>query len=255
MNVHLVQLDIVWEDAAANHRRVRELLAASPPGEGSLVVLPEMFASGFSMNVAKVGEPVGGPSEMFVCEIAKTYRCHVIAGIAMAGEPLGANEAIVASPAGGVVGRYRKINTFTPAGETSHYARGTQVEVLDIAGVRVAPFICYDLRFPEVFRIAAARGAELMVVIANWPEARVHHWTHLLVARAIENQAYVIGVNRCGRDLNLAYSGQSLVVGPRGEVLLDAGDVETVAIASFNLVELRSYRDSFPILADLRFAP
>jgi len=116
----------------------------------------------------------------------------------------------------------------------------------------VAPFVCYDLRFPEVFRIAAARGAQLLAVIANWPSAREAHWLTLLRARAIENQAYVAGVNRCGEDPRLRYTGRSVIIDPRGEVLADAGSDEAVITADIDLADLEEYRRSFPALADMR---
>jgi len=117
----------------------------------------------------------------------------------------------------------------------------------------VAPFICYDLRFPELFRMAVRQGAQLYVVIANWPASRVHHWVTLLQARAIENQAYVVGVNRCGSDPKVAYAGRSLVVSPRGVILADAGGGERVLSAELDLAALQAYRAEFPVLQDMRW--
>ncbi len=124
-------------------------------------------------------------------------------------------------------------------------------------GFAVAPFVCYDLRFPEVFRVASRSGANLLVVIANWPAARGAHWLTLLAARAIENQAYGIGVNRCGRDPNAAYAGQSRILDPRGRVIAEAGGAVSVVEADLDLEALLTYRREFPVLADLdpRFLP
>jgi len=116
----------------------------------------------------------------------------------------------------------------------------------------VQPAVCYDLRFPELFRTPAARGAELICVIANWPAARESHWLALLKARAIENQAYVAAVNRCGRDPNVEYAGRSQIIGPRGEVLEDAGNGEAVIAAELDATLLRQYRGQFPALGDVR---
>jgi len=127
------------------------------------------------------------------------------------------------------------------------------VVTFDWRGARVSPFICYDLRFPEVFRAATRRGAQVLVVIANWPATRVEHWVTLLRARAIENQAYVAGVNRCGNDPKLAYPGRSVIVGPWGEVMADAGDGEGVAWADLDFAALESYRREFPVLRDIRY--
>ncbi|HKG80277.1 MAG TPA: nitrilase-related carbon-nitrogen hydrolase, partial [Pyrinomonadaceae bacterium] len=115
----------------------------------------------------------------------------------------------------------------------------------------VSPFICYDLRFPEIFRAAVFQGAQLFVVIANWPASRVRHWITLLKARAIENQAYVMGVNRCGNDPKLSYSGHSMIIDPRGEVLADASEVEGVISAEIDAEALAQYRREFPFLNDI----
>jgi predicted amidohydrolase len=116
----------------------------------------------------------------------------------------------------------------------------------------VAPFICYDLRFPEHFRTAARHGAQLITVIASWPIARIQHWVTLLQARAIENQAYVAGTNRCGTDPKFTYTGRSLIVSPKGEILADAGNAETVISADLSLDDLLAYRKDLPFLADMR---
>jgi predicted amidohydrolase len=118
--------------------------------------------------------------------------------------------------------------------------------------LKVSPFVCYDLRFPEHFRAATKRGAQLLTVIANWPVARIHHWTALLQARAIENQAYVAGVNRCGKDPTLTYNGRSMIVSPKGEVLADAGHGESVIGVEIDPAELEVYRQQLPFLADMR---
>lgn len=122
----------------------------------------------------------------------------------------------------------------------------------DWQGFTVAPFICYDVRFPEAYRLAVARGAQLLVTIANFPTARVHHWTSLLVARAIENQVYAVGVNRCGADPNVSYPGRSLVVDPEGRVVAEAGDGEAVLAADLSLDALLAYRARFPALRDMK---
>ena len=119
----------------------------------------------------------------------------------------------------------------------------------------VSPFVCYDLRFPELFRAAAAEHkSELFVVLANWPDARIHHWTRLLQARAIENQAYVVGVNRIGADPNCSYAGHSLIIDPHGNILAAAGGREGAISERLDLVSLRAYRQAWPFLSDLKRA-
>ncbi len=247
------QFDIAWEDKAENYRRVLDLLRPGGIEPDSLLVLPEMFATGFSMDVATIAEEPGGETEVFLQSIATDNRCMVVGGVVVHGaDGKGRNEALVVGPTGRVIARYCKMYPFRLGGETASYEPGNQVTLFDYAGFTVAPLICYDLRFPEVFRAAVTRGANLFLVIANWPQVREEHWITLLRARAIENQAYVVGVNRCGSDPGLIYSGRSLVVGPRGELIADGGNVPGLLRADADLKTLVNYRHQFPALDDIR---
>lgn len=253
MHLALVQPDTAWEDREANFRRVDALLARRPPPAGALVVLPEMFAVGFSMNVAAIHEGEARPTERFLADLARRYDACVVGGLVTRGaDGRGRNEALAVGPDGAVLARYAKIHPFSYAGETDHYTSGEEVVTFTWQGMVVAPFICYDLRFPEIYRIAAARGAECLVTIANWPSPRVAHWTALLTARAIENQAFVVGVNRCGDDPTLTYPGRSTVVDPRGRTIADLEDAEDVLEAEIDRSELVRYRQEYPFLKDLR---
>jgi predicted amidohydrolase len=247
------QLDVVWENKPANHNRVRALLSQTAIKPGALVVLPEMFATGYSMHVAAIAEPNGGETQQFLSGLAKELQSFVVGGVAIRGsDTRGRNEAIVFGPEGQPIARYCKLHPFTFAGEAKHYEAGEGVEIFEWHDFEVAPFVCYDLRFPEIFRQAVRCGAELMVVIANWPQPRESHWLTLLRARAIENQAYVVGINRAGSDPHVRYGGRSLIVGPRGETLAEAGDGPQVITAEIELGPLVEYRQQFPALADIR---
>jgi omega-amidase len=253
MTVVGIQTDIAWEDRLANFSRIEETIGTTECVAGSLLVLPELSTAGFSMNTAAVTEPRGGESEQFFAGLAKRHQSHVIAGIASLNEnpALGANEAVGFGPDGGEVARYRKRNPFPLANEADHYPGGSKAVVFEMNGWKVAPLICYDLRFPESFREATALGAELFVVIANWPITRVDHWTTLLRARAIENLAYVVGVNRAGSDPHLSYPGASLVVGPKGEILAQAGAEPCAIRADLDREALLQWRRDFPALSCL----
>jgi predicted amidohydrolase len=253
MQLVACQFDIAWEDREANVRKVRAMLQAKRPAEGSLIVLPEMFAAGFSMNAAKVAEGADGPTTQFLIDIARDHRAWVIGGVPVR-TAVGAaqNTAIVTSPDGRVAARYVKLHPFALGGEREHYRAGDDIVTVACGEFVVAPFVCYDLRFPEIFRSATKRGAQLFAVIANWPEARVEHWVTLLRARAIENQAYVIGVNRCGSDPTLRYPGRSMIVDPSGEVLADAGSNERIVTADASAHRVNSYRNELPFLRDMR---
>jgi len=253
MKIYCVQLDIAWENKQANFHRAERLLEASPPQPGALVLLPEMFATGFSMNVTAIREDRSGETEQFLAGLARKHGAYVMGGLAAArANDKGANQAVVFSPEGQEVARYCKLQPFTPGGESKHYEAGRAPLLFEWQGFSVAPFICYDLRFPEHFRAATRLGAQLITVIANWPIVRIHHWVALLQARAIENQAYVAGVNRCGTDPKLTYNGRSLIVGPKGDILADAGHAECVISAETSLAELMTYRKELPFLADMR---
>jgi predicted amidohydrolase len=256
MRVIGLQYDIVWENKAANFQKVRHMLGQAALGPGSLVVMPEMFATGFSMQVEQIAEPPGGPTEQFLAQLAREYQCTVVGGKVLPGNPpLGRNEAVIFDPQGRLAGRYTKQRTFNPGGEGQYYESGSHTVLMPTGSWRWSPFICYDLRFPELFRYAAKEGAELFVIIANWPLERIEHWQILLRARAIENQAYVVGINRCGRSPKLNYGGRSLVISPRGEVLAQAGDEEAVLAAEIERESLLEYRRAFPVLADLPTSP
>jgi omega-amidase len=253
MHVAGVQLDIAWENKAANFAKVRDLVAAAKVPKGSLVVLPEMFATGFSMNVAGIAETVGGPTQLFLARLAKDHGIFVSGGMVIAApDGRGLNQSVTMDPEGTRIACYSKIHPFSYAGETNHYAPGTETLTYAWGAASVSPFVCYDLRFPEIFRNAARKGAQVLTVIANWPEPREAHWLALLKARAIENQAFVIGVNRCGRDPKLAYSGRGQVIDPRGNVLADGGNGEGVFAAEIDLASLLAYRKDFPALQDMR---
>ena len=253
MKVTGIQLDIAWEDKEANFARARRAIAAAGPEPGSLVVLPEMFATGFSMNVARIAEGRDGPTRRFCAEVAREGGLFLAAGLAAAGDDgRGLNLAEIYGPDGGRIASYAKLHPFSFAGETAHYAPGARLVGAAVGEFLACPLICYDLRFCEPFRTAARGGAEVFIVIANWPAPRADHWRALLIARAIENQACVIGVNRIGSDPNHAYAGGSLIVDHQGRVLGEADDRDAFVQAALDLPALRAWRLSFPVLNDIR---
>ncbi|HAV61246.1 MAG TPA: amidohydrolase [Verrucomicrobiales bacterium] len=252
MKVLLVQPDVVWEDHAANFEKIRGLLARSAIDRGSLIVLPEMFATGFSMNLEATlrAESAAGS---FLKQLAAEHQCAVIGGLVSQGQQgMGRNEAVAHGPTGSLLARYCKMQPFTLGGEAGCHEKGEAPVFFEWDGFVVSPFVCYDLRFPELFRSAARRGAELLVVIAQWPSRRVQHWVTLLQARAIENQAFVVGVNRSGKDPTLDYPGRSIVVNPMGEIIADAGAGEGVVSAELDVATVLQWRRDFPALQDMR---
>lgn len=245
MRVALIQLDLAWEDAAANHVRADRRLREAAACGARLAILPEMFCSGFTMNPS-CAEAEGGPTETFLRSTAEGLGMWILAGLPMTPGPR--NVAALVSP-DGEVRRYTKIHPFSFSDENQHYQAGDQVERWTVEGLRVTPFICYDLRFPEPFR-ATADDTDLYVVIASWPERRRAHWSTLLRARAIENQAFVAGVNRVGSGGGLAYAGASVLVDPWGEALVEGAGQELTLVAEVEPRVVSDARAAFPPLRD-----
>ena len=251
MKVFAVQFDIAWEDKAANFAKVRALLAATPPEPGSLVVVPEMFATGFSMNLSVTRQTPERDDEAFLSSLAREHRAYVVGGVVSPGAGgMGCNDSVTFAPDGALLARYTKIHPFSLGGEAQGHAAGAELVTFECGGFTVAPFVCYDLRFPEIFRAAAKRGANLFTVIALWPVRRQQHWLTLLQARAIENQAYVIGVNRVGNEPQFSYAGRSVVVDPHGIIIADAGEQERILTATLDAEAAHAWRRDFPALRD-----
>ena len=253
MKVYAVQHDIVWEDKPANFDRVASMLAAARPELGSLIVLEEMFATGFSKNLGCTREPPDGDTTAYLQKLAAAHQCCVIGGLVGCGSNgLGRNEALVIGPAGNELARYVKMQPFTGGQEDRIHEAGTQVTLFEFGGFKIAPLVCYDLRFPELARAAIQQGAEVLVYIASWPIKRAQHWVTLLQARAIENLAWVVGVNRCGTDPEFTYPGRTMVVDPHGNLIADAADREGVLVADLSPQIVADWRAQFPALRDMR---
>jgi predicted amidohydrolase len=252
MRVAAVQHDVAWEDRAATLARLEPQLRAAAGAGARLVVLTEMFTTGFSMEPERVAEPEGGPSTDFLRTEAAELGVWLAGSVPVrpdaGGRPV--NRLLLAGP-GGELHHYDKIHPFTYSGEHEHYAAGTGRITVDVEGVRVTPFVCYDLRFADEFW-AEAVGTDCYVVVANWPAARRTHWQALLVARAIENQAYVVGVNRVGDGGGLHYAGDSRIVDPLGEVLAAGAGGETILLADVDPDVVAETRKRYPFLADRR---
>jgi predicted amidohydrolase len=252
MRVGVVQHDIVWEDRAANFARLAPQVAAAAAAGAELVLLSETFSTGFSMTPG-IGEPEDGPSAAFLRGRAAEHGVWVAGScpeIAPDG-PLPFNSLVLAGP-DGTVHRYRKLHPFTHGGEHERFRAGDAPVTLEIGGLRITPFICYDLRFADVFW-RAAPDTDLFLVTANWPAARRLHWQTLLQARAIENQAYVVGCNRVGTAGDgTEHAGDSRIVSPMGELLATAAGVETVVLADVDAAEVAATRDRLRFLPDRR---
>lgn len=256
LTLHCVQSSIIWEDKPANFERVRSLVRTASPEQGGLIVLPEMFATGFSKNLQATAEPAGGPTELFALDLARETGCAVMVGLTCIdpGSAKGRNISLTVSPDGKTLAKYAKRRPFTLGGEHTVHSPGQEATVFEWQGFVIAPLICYDLRFPELAREAVAKGANLLVYTASWPIKRTQHWVTLLQARAIENLAWVAGVNRTGTDLEFTYPGRSMVIDPQGVIVADAADREQVVTCTIQKEVAESWRRDFPALRDAGLA-
>lgn len=253
MKLAALQTDIVWEDPQANFAQLRPKLAEAAAVGARLVVLPEMYACGFSMNTTAIAEPPAGPSVEFLTEQARdlgVWICGTVPERASADAERPANTLILAGP-GGELHRYRKRHPFTFANEHVYYVAGDANLTVELEGVRVSAMICYDLRFADDFW-ALAEATDLYVVVANWPAKRREHWRTLLRARAIENQAWVLGLNRVGEGGGIEYSGDSMIIDPWGEVVCSASRDPSMLLAEIDVERVREARTKFPVLQDRR---
>jgi predicted amidohydrolase len=256
VRVAAVQHDIVWNDREANFAHLTPMIAAAVGAGAGLVLVTETFSTGFAVDVPDLGEPEGGPSSQFLEAQAAEHgvwvggTCPEIPPDAPPDDQRPYNSFVLAGP-DGTVHRYRKIHPFSYGGEEKHFRAGSELITLDIAGLRVSPLVCYDLRFADEFW-QLAEGTDLYLVPANWPEQRRQHWTTLLQARAIENQAFVVGVNRVGEGGGLRYSGDSRIVDPVGELLATAARTETILLVDISADQVRDVRDHFRFLQDRR---
>ncbi|MFV3387933.1 amidohydrolase [Pseudomonas sp. NY15364] len=247
LELALIQTTLAWHDPAANREHFQTLLEQARGAD--LVILPEMFTTGFSMESAELAEPEVGPSSIWLREQAQRIGA-VICGslIIQAADGSYRNRLLWARPDGSFA-YYDKRHLFRMAGEHKHYSAGDQQVVFDLNGWRVRPLICYDLRFPVWSRDAG--GTDLLLYTANWPGARRQHWNRLLPARAIENLCYVAAVNRVGEDgKGHGYTGDSQVLDFQGEALLTAGEGDGVFRTRLSHDALSTYRERFPAHLD-----
>ena len=251
MKIAAIQHDVVWESPSVNHEHLTPMVAQAAQDGADLVVLSEMYSTGFSMASEKIAEKSEGESETFLGEQAKINNLWMAASVPTKDreDELPVNRLLVKGPLGESY-NYDKVFPFTFAGEHENYRAGNKFVTLDLLGVRTSLFICYDLRFADAFWDLAP-NTDLYLVVANWPANRSGHWKALLRSRAIENQAYVVGVNRVGEGDGLSYQGDSAIIDPLGEVLQEASSGgEEILIADIEPERVSEVRATFPFIND-----
>jgi omega-amidase len=249
LRVSLVQQPLVWQDGEANRLRFAELLRPLA-GATDLVVLPETFTSGFSMEVERLAEPAGGATTQWLLRLAAALDAVVTGSVITLDGGLYYNRLLWAEP-GGQLRHYDKRHLFRMGREQRHFTPGRSAWSVEWRSFRICPLICYDLRFPVFSRRRPGLEYDLLLYVANWPAARADAWRQLLRARAIENLAYVVGVNRVGNDGHgVAHSGDSAAIDFRGRPLADAGDVPAVLTVNVPRGPLEEFREKFPAHLD-----
>jgi predicted amidohydrolase len=248
LRISLVQFEVVWENPLANKLKLESLLAPLK-GQSDLILLPEMFTTGFSMNVRELSESMEGDTVKWMRELANKSGSALAGSLVIEEDHHYYNRYLFVTPSG-EINYYDKKHLFSMGAENQYFNPGNKRVIVDYSGWRIALFVCYDLRFPVWCR--SIKDADLMLFTANWPDARKIVWQTLIKARAIENQLYVAGVNRIGKDgAGINYSGDSLIIDPKGNVLCDlAGPRELVATTTISLQELNGFRDKFPLFRD-----
>jgi len=253
MRLSLIQFDISWENPEENIAKVGKLVSIVGEFGCDILVLPEMWPCGFTMN--SDAHVFGVPALEYMADLAQRQNCHIMGGVPTKVDGGQENQAVWIDATGTIRGRYSKIKTFTFAQEDHFFQSGKEVAFWQLEDLIISPFIspfiCYDLRFPELARKAMPQ-AQVLIYMASWPAPRIHHWRHLLRARAIENQCYVVGVNRIGQDGNgWDYCGSSVVIDPMGRIILDADDQEGVYTIDLSANQVTQTRKNFPFLADM----
>ena len=249
LNLFALQYDVKWEDPAANRDKVDALLR-SEPDPVDIILLPEMFSTGFNMIPDHLAEPMKGPTHQWMLDTARERLSLVMGSMIIKEEGKFYNRMLCVYPDGRTI-TYDKRHPFSFANEDENYTPGTDFVTFEWRGWRICPMICYDLRFPVWARQRPDQPYDLLVYVANWPETRVSHWSLLLAARAVENQTYVAGLNRIGKDgAGLVYNGNSAIHHPMGNTLDHGGNEEKVLKAVLDKKSMDNYREKFPVWGD-----
>lgn len=253
MKIGIIQMDIALGDPEANRAKVAALIKAALREKPDVLVLPEMWNTGYSWsNITAVADRDGHPTIPMMAQLALENSVNIVAGsVADIRDGSVYNTCYVLGRKGEVLASYSKVHRFGLMAEDQYMAAGDSIVNFDLDGIPCGVIICYDIRFPELTRSLALRGIKVLFVPAQWPNPRLHHWRSLNVARAIENQMYVVGCNRVG-GTGTTFCGHSIVTDPWGEVLLEAGEEEGVFMCEINIERVDEVRRTIPVFSDRR---
>jgi len=251
MIIALVQYSPVWESKIENINYLNEMLLKIRK-DIDLLVFPEMTLTGFTMDSNKFAEEIDGITMNYFMNLAAKNKMNVVAGIIEKYENDNFNSSFHFDEFGLIKAVYRKIHPFSYADEDKNYKAGNEIVVSKISNYKIGFTVCYDLRFPELYRLYAKEKTDVIINIANWPIKRIEHWNTLLKARAIENQCFIVGVNRVGNDPFNQYSGFSSVYDPMGNKIVSIENNEELIYADIDLEETKNVRDKFHFLDDMK---
>ena len=248
LTIAIIQTDLIWENPEENRLNFTEKIEAISE-QVDIIILPEMFTSGFTMNATSVAEPMDGPTAVWLKELSKEKQAAIIGSLVISENGKFYNRLVCVEPSGSIT-TYDKRHTFTLAGEHKVYTAGTEKIVFDYKGWKICPLVCYDLRFPVWAR--NVEDYDLLLYVANWPKIRVSAWDALLKARAIENMSYCVGVNRVGSDGNnyeyTGHSGAYDVLGNRLDTIPEGN--EAIEIVTLEKEHILKYREKLGFLED-----
>ncbi len=250
LNITTIQTHLVWEDVDKNLSHLNEKLSEIKT-DTDIIVLPEMFTTGFTMSPQTLAEEHGGKGLQWMLQKSKEKKCIIVGSISVKESNNYYNRLYWTKPDGSYE-FYDKRHLFRMGNEHEHYSAGSKKLVVEYKGWKICPLVCYDLRFPVWSRNRKENTYDALIYVANWPEVRSYPWKHLLIARAIENQCYVIGVNRIGEDgNNIKHSGDTCIINPRGEVISKTLAYEDkVETQSISYTYLAEFRKLFPVMMD-----
>lgn len=249
LKIGLVQYSPVWEDKSASKGKLKNLLDQISGLD--LIIFPEMTLTGFTMKSKYFAEELKGESHSFFASLAKLKKSAILYGVIEKGKKKNFNTLVHLNNQGKIISTYRKVHPFSYSKENVYYGKGKEAVVTKIKGIKIGLSICYDLRFAELYRLYAKEKVHLIIDIANWPDTRIEHWRTLLKARAIENQCYVVGVNRVGDDTKMHYNGFSSVFDPMGKEITAVENEEKVIVAEIDKSYVDEVRFNLPFLNDI----
>ncbi|MUK88587.1 carbon-nitrogen family hydrolase [Ornithinibacillus sp. L9] len=255
LRIALLQMDIVFGNPSENYKNVENHFETLPTNEIDIVVLPELWTTGYDLTrLDEIADKDGTESVEFISSLAKKYHVSIVAGsIAKKhSDATVTNTLLIVNRQGELIKEYSKAHLFRLMDEEKHLIEGNSNGIFELEEHRSAGVICYDIRFPEWIRTHMLDDTKILYVVAEWPKPRIDHWRALLVSRAIENQCFVVACNRVGSDPNNQFGGHSIIIGPWGEVIAEADEVETVLFGEIDVDQVDKVRSTIPIFSDRR---